>query len=223
MVKLPVFNAFGETVDTYDIDVDELAPRINKQLLHDVVVMYQANKRQGSFRTKSRARVAGSTQKMFRQKGTGRARAGSSRTNVRRGGGMAFAKENRDFSYRLPKKALRTATRMAIASKIIDKQIVIVDELVFDEPKTKSMDAFLRALPVAGSTTLIATQSHDANVYLSARNLVPKVTVLAISDLNALSVLQPKFLVITKAALDALRSVSSEATPAEAVAETEDE
>ena len=136
---------------------------------------------------------------------------------------MAFAKENRDFSYRLPKKALRTATRMAIASKIIDKQIVIVDELVFDEPKTKSMDAFLRALPVAGSTTLIATQSHDANVYLSARNLLPKVTVLAISDLNALSVLQPKFLLITKAALDALRSVSSEATPAEAVAETEDE
>ena len=109
MVQLPVYNAAGETVGTYDIDADELAPRINKQLLHDAVVMYQASQRQGSFRTKSRARVAGSTQKMFRQKGTGRARAGSSRTNVRRGGGMAFAKENRDFSYRLPKKALRTA------------------------------------------------------------------------------------------------------------------
>lgn len=223
MVKLPVYNAAGETVDTYDIDADELAPRINKQLLHDVVVMYQANKRQGSFRTKSRARVAGSTQKMFRQKGTGRARAGSSRTNVRRGGGMAFAKENRDFSYRLPKKALRTATRMAIASKIIDEQLVIVDELVFAEPKTNRMDAILEALPVAGSTTLVATQSHDTNVYLSARNLLPKVTVLAISDLNALSVLKPKFLLITKAALDALRGAISETTPAEAVAETEDE
>ena len=113
MVNLPVYNEHGETVDTYDIDADELAPRINKQLLHDVVVMYQASQRQGSFRTKSRARVAGSTQKMFRQKGTGRARAGSSRTNVRRGGGMAFAKNNRDFSYRLPKKAIRNATRMA--------------------------------------------------------------------------------------------------------------
>ena len=223
MVKLPVYNAAGETVDTYDIDADELAPRINKQLLHDVVVMYQANKRQGSFRTKSRARVAGSTQKMFRQKGTGRARAGSSRTNVRRGGGMAFAKENRDFSYRLPKKALRTATRMAIASKIIDEQLVIVDELVFAEPKTNRMDAILEALPVAGSTTLVATQSHDTNVYLSARNLLPKVTVLAISNLNALSVLKPKFLLITKAALDALRGAISETTPAEAVAETEDE
>ena len=97
MVQLPVYNAAGETVDTYDIDADELAPRINKQLLHDAVVMYQASQRQGSFRTKSRARVAGSTQKMFRQKGTGRARAGSSRTNVRRGGGMAFAKGEEDL------------------------------------------------------------------------------------------------------------------------------
>ncbi|MEE3373390.1 MAG: 50S ribosomal protein L4 [Planctomycetota bacterium] len=225
MVQLPVYNAAGDTVDTYDIDASELAPRINKQLLHDVVVMYQANQRQGSFRTKSRARVAGSTQKMFRQKGTGRARAGSSRTNVRRGGGMAFAKENRDFSYRLPKKALRTATRMAVASKIIDEQIVVVDELVFDEPKTKTMDAFLKNLPVpvAGSTTLIATHDHNTNVYLSARNLSPKVTVQPVANLNALSVLKPKFLLITKAALDTLRGVASETTPAEAVAETEDE
>ncbi len=223
MVQLPVYNAAGETVDTYDIDADELAPRINKQLLHDAVVMYQASQRQGSFRTKSRARVAGSTQKMFRQKGTGRARAGSSRTNVRRGGGMAFAKGNRDFSYRLPRKALRTATRMAVASKIIDEQIVIVDELAFDEPKTKKMDEILQKLPVAGSTTLVATHGHNTNVYLSARNLLPKVTVLEISDLNALSVLKPKFLLITKAALDMLRGVARETTPAEAVAETEDE
>ncbi|MBB76669.1 MAG: 50S ribosomal protein L4 [Planctomycetaceae bacterium] len=225
MVQLPVYNAAGDTVDTYDIDANELAPRINKQLLHDAVVMYQANLRQGSFRTKSRARVAGSTQKMFRQKGTGRARAGSSRTNVRRGGGMAFAKENRDFSYRLPKKALRTATRMAVASKIIDEQIVIVDELAFDEPKTKEMNQLLKNLPVpvAGATTLIATHERNANVYLSARNLSPKVTVQPVSDLNALSVLKPKFLLITKAALDVLRDATSAAAPAESVAGTEDE
>ena len=136
---------------------------------------------------------------------------------------MAFAKENRDFSYRLPKKALRTATRMAVASKIIDEQIVIVDELIFDEPKTRKMDEILQKLPVAGSTTLVATDSHNTNVYLSARNLSPTVTVLEVSDLNALSVLKPKFLLITKAALDILRGVATEAAPAEAVAETEDE
>ena len=99
---------------------------------------------------------------------------------------MAFAKGNRDFSYRLPKKALRTATRMAVASKIIDEQIVIVDELVFDEPKTRKMDEILQKLPVAGSTTLVATHSHSTNVYLSARNLLPKVTVLEVSDLLSL-------------------------------------
>ena len=212
MVNLPIYNTEGETVDTYDIDASELAPKINKQLLHDVVVMYQASQRQGSFQTKSRAQVAGSTQKMFRQKGTGRARAGSSRTNVRRGGGMAFAKKPRDFSYRLPKKAIRAATRMAIASKITDGQLFIVDELSLEKPDTDQMKRILAALPIKGASTLVTTSDHDPNVYKSARNL-PGVSVLPASDLNALSVLSPRFLLVTKSALDSIREAAASRQP----------
>ena len=103
---------------TYEIDPTLLAPHINKQLLHDVVVMYQSNQRLGTAKTKSRAEVAGSTKKMYRQKGTGNARAGSRRSGVRRGGGHIFAKRPRDWSYRLPRKAVQLATRMAMAAKI---------------------------------------------------------------------------------------------------------
>ena len=218
MVNLPIYNVAGESVDTYDIDATELAPQINKQLLHDVVVMYQARQRQGSFQTKSRAQVAGSTQKMFRQKGTGRARAGSSRTNVRRGGGMTFAKKPRDFSYRLPRKALQTATRMAIASKIVDGQLLIVDELSLEKPSTRQMKQILSALPIGDATTLVATSDHDPNVYKSVRNL-PGVSVLPASDLNALSVLSPRFLLVTRAALDAIRGNASKASARQPVNE----
>ena len=129
MSSLPVFNREGQEVGMYEIDPEQLASKINKQLLHDVVVMYQANVRQGSHRTKSRAVVSGTTKKLYRQKGTGNARQGSRRTNVRRGGGHAFARTSRDYSYRLPKKAVRAATRMAIASEVQDGQVVVVDEL----------------------------------------------------------------------------------------------
>ena len=104
MAKLPILDKTGKQVGTYDIDPAQLAASINKQLLHDVVVMYQANQRQGTFRTKNRSEVAGTTKKMYRQKGTGNARAGSRRSGVRRGGNHIFAKRPRSFYYRLPRK-----------------------------------------------------------------------------------------------------------------------
>src|SRR6056297_1541569 len=104
MVSLTVYNRTGGEVGSVEVDVDAIASVINKQLLHDAVVMYQANQRQGTHRTKSRAEVSGSTKKMYRQKGTGNARAGSKRSGVRRGGGHIFARRNRDYSYRMPKK-----------------------------------------------------------------------------------------------------------------------
>ena len=116
MANLTVYDRTGKEVGNYEIAPEDLAPRINRQLLHDVVVMYQANKRQGSHRTKSRGEVAGTTQKMYRQKGTGNARAGSKRSGIRRGGGHIFAKRPRDYSYRLPRKATQLATRMALAN-----------------------------------------------------------------------------------------------------------
>ena len=114
MATLPIYNHSGDEVGKYDVDPEQLAPRISRQLLHDAVVMYQNNLRQGSVKTKTRSEVSGSSKKMYRQKGTGNARAGSRRSGIRRGGGHIHARQPRDWSYRLPKKALRIATRMAV-------------------------------------------------------------------------------------------------------------
>ncbi|HUY88669.1 MAG TPA: 50S ribosomal protein L4 [Pirellulales bacterium] len=204
MAVLPIYNRTGEQVGSYDIDVAALAPRINKQLLHDVVVMYQSNLRLGTAKTKSRGEVAGTTKKMYRQKGTGNARAGSRRSGVRRGGGHIFAKRPRDWTYRLPRKAVQLATRMALASKIRDEQVVVIDDLAFAAPKTKDMASILRALKCDGVSLLVATAGHDVNVYKSARNIAG-VSVSPVSGLNALSVLTPRRMLVTKAALDAIR------------------
>jgi large subunit ribosomal protein L4 len=204
MAVLPIYDRTGRQVGSYDIDAAALAPRISKQLLHDVVVMYQSNQRLGTAKTKSRGEVAGTTKKMYRQKGTGNARAGSRRSGVRRGGGHIFAKRPRDWTYRLPRKAVQLATRMALASKIRDDQVVVIDELAFQAPKTKDMAAILRALKCDGASLLVATAAHDVNVYKSARN-IEGVSVSPVAGLNALSVLAPRRMLVTKAALDAIR------------------
>ncbi|MGH7192832.1 MAG: 50S ribosomal protein L4 [Candidatus Saccharimonadales bacterium] len=204
MATLPIYNRSGEQVGSYEIDPSQLAPRINKQLLHDVVVMYQSNQRLGTARSKSRGEVAGTTKKMYRQKGTGNARAGSRRSGIRRGGGHIFAKRPRDWSYRMPRKALQLATRMAVASKIRDEQVVLIDELSMAAPKTREMATVLKALGCHQTSLLVATAGHDANVYKSARNIAG-VTVSPVNDLNALAVLAPTKLLLTRAALDALR------------------
>jgi large subunit ribosomal protein L4 len=204
MTTLSVFNRSGGEVGKYEIDLAELAPRINKQLLHDAVVMYQNNARQGTKRTKSRSEVAGSTRKMYRQKGTGNARAGSRRSGIRRGGGHIHALRPHDYSYRLPRKAVQLATRMALASKIVSGDLVVIDELGFAAPRTKEMYGVLRALKLAGKSTLVTTLAYDINVHRSARN-IDQVTVLPVGELNALSVLAPRRVLVTKAALDALR------------------
>ncbi len=167
--------------------------------------MYQSNLRLGTAKTKSRAEVAGSTKKMYRQKGTGNARAGSRRSGIRRGGGHIFAKRNRDWVFRLPRKAVQLATRMALASKIRDAELTIIDELAFDSPKTKDMAAILKALKLDATSLLVATAEHDVNVYKSARN-IDRVTVSPVSGLNALNLLQPRRVLMTKAALDAVRA-----------------
>jgi len=205
MASLTVFDRTGSQVGTYEIDPTDLAPRINKQLLHDAVVMYQSNLRLGTARTKSRGEVAGSTKKMYRQKGTGNARAGSRRSGIRRGGGHIFAKRPRDWVFRLPRKALQLATRMALASKIQDSQLTVIDDLKFAAPKTKEMATIIKALGLQGHSLLVTTIDHDVNVFKSARN-IDRVTVSPIAGLNALNVLQPNRVLVTKAALDALRS-----------------
>lgn len=209
MVSLPVYNRAGQEVGKYDIDPAVLAPNINKQLLHDVVVMYQSNRRLGTAKTKSRAEVAGSTKKMYRQKGTGNARAGARRSPVRLGGGHTFAKRPRDWYFRLPKKAVQLATRMALVSKIQSSQVVVIDELKFSTPKTKEMAGILKALKCHDTSVLVATAALDRPVYLSTRN-IDQVTILPVSDLNALSILQPRKVLLTKDALDAIKKRAAE-------------
>ncbi len=208
MATLPVYDKTGREVGKYEIDPQDIAQSINKQLLHDVLVMYQANRRQGSHKTKTRSEVAGSTKKMYRQKGTGNARAGSRRTNIRRGGGHAFAKRNRDHSYRLPKKAIRIATRMAMAGKIQDEQVLVIDSLAMNEPRTKDIATLLLALGLQGKSALITTAAHDPVVYKSARN-IDRVSVSRVSDLNALEILRPHRVLITREALDQFRETAT--------------
>jgi len=204
MVSLPIYNKSGAEVGKYDIDPAAIAPKVSQQLLHDVVVMYQANLRLGTHKSKTRGEVRGTTKKMYRQKGTGNARAGSRRSPLRRGGGHVFALRNRDYSYRLPKKAIQSATRMAIVKKIESHDLVVIDELSFKAPKTKEMAGILKALKLSGKSTLVTTAASDANAYQSARN-IDKVTVLPVGELNALAILTPKKLLVTKAALDAIK------------------
>jgi large subunit ribosomal protein L4 len=204
MASLPVYDRTGKEVGAYEIEWTDIAPRINKQLLHDVVVMYHANRRQGSHKTKARSEVAGNRQKMYRQKGTGRARAGARRAAQRRGGGHVKHKQPTDYGYRLPKKAVRAATRMAIASRLKDSQIKIIDGLAFDAPKTRDMAAILKALGLAETSTLVAIEKHDTNVYMSTRN-IPRVSISPVADLNALAILAPRQILVTRAALDAIK------------------
>ena len=204
MATLTIYDQTGGEVGKYEIDTAQLAQQVNKQLLHDAVVMYQANQRQGSHNTRTRGEVKGSTKKLYRQKGTGNARAGSRRSNIRRGGGVARTIKPRDYSYRLNRKAIQLATRMAIRSKIDDGELVVVDDLGFDEPKTQKMASVLKALGLDGTTTLVATADHDAAVYKSGRNIAG-VSVQPVRELNALSVLQPRRMLVTRAALDKIK------------------
>src|SRR5437660_4753194 len=204
MASIPIFNKSGAEVGKYEIDPETIAPKISQPQLHDVVVMYQASARQGTHRTKDRSDVAGTTKKMYRQKGTGNARAGSRRAPQRRGGYHVFALRPRDHSYRMPKKAIQAATRMAIARKLQTQDVVVIDELAFSEPKTKEMAGILKALKLDGMSTLVATAALDQNVYRSARN-IDQVTVSPVGELNALAVLQPRKLLITRAGLDAIK------------------
>jgi len=213
-VNLAVYDISGKQVGSYDIDPAELAPSVSKQLLHDAVVMYQANQRQGTMRTKTRGEVAGSTKKLYRQKGTGNARAGARRSGTRRGGGHIFAKRPRDFGWRMPRKALQTATRMALAARLADDEVKLVDKLPLAAPKTAQAARFLGALGLGEHTVLVSPEKHDDNLWKSFRN-IDGVSVAPVGELNAWSILRPRAIVMTTAAIDAFRATAkSRAKPA---------
>ena len=217
-ITLSVVDRTGADRGTVEIDPVDFGGKISQQLMHDVVLMYLANQRAGTHHTLRRGQVAGSTKKLFRQKGTGNARVGTKRSNKRRGGGTAKGPKPRDYEYHLPKKAVKAATRMAILSKLLDKEVVVLDELRLDAPKTKEIVGVLKSIKIGkkatetgekditllDTTVLIGTAGLDANVYKSARN-IEGVKVLPAAEFNCYTVLKQKRLVLTRAALEALR------------------
>src|SRR5207245_67147 len=204
MITLDVYNRQGEKVGTVDVDPADFGGSVNKQLLHDVVLMHLANQRAGTHSTLRRGEVSGSTRKLFRQKGTGNARVGTRRTNKRKGGGTAKGPKPRDYEYHLPKKAVRAATRMALLSKFQDQEALIVDNLTLPEARTKAVAGILKALKLRDTTCLIGTVDYDPALYKSARN-IPGVEVAPTSQFNAYTVLKQKRLVLTRAELEALQ------------------
>ncbi len=200
MLQLSVYNRSGEQIDTIEIDEQQLGGIVKKRLLHDAARMYEANRRQGTSSIKTRAEIVRSGAKMYRQKGTGRARHGAAKVSGMRGGANAFGPRPRDYHYRMPRKALRAALQSALLGKMIDKEVLVIDELNFAEPKTSEMAATLANLKIGGSC-LVAIEEHNTAAYKSARN-IPKVDLKAVSDINAHDVLLRKNVLLTRAALD---------------------
>lgn len=170
MPKVAVYNMLGAQVGEIELNDNVFGIEPNKAVMYDFIKMQLANKRQGTSSTKTRTEVRGGGKKPWRQKGTGRARAGSSRNPIWRGGGIAFGPKPRDYSYKLPQKVRRLALKSALSSKVLDNKIIVVDEFNFDQPKTKVMVQALEALKV-GKKILLVTADGNVNVVKSARNI----------------------------------------------------
>jgi len=203
MIEVPIYNQSGKQVGTLPIDESALGGEVRHALLKQAYVMFHANRRQGSARTKNRSRVEGSTRKLFRQKGTGNARMGTVRTNLRKGGGVAFAKlrTHEDFRRDMPEKMRKLANRNALLAKLVDNEVKCFDKLAFSEPKTKSFGAMLEAVGV-NRTCLVALDPSNVNAERSARNIA-SVKTIAANNLNAFELLNHRYLVTDKATLEA--------------------
>lgn len=207
MLTVPVYNESGKQIGKEQIDEMLLGGELNPALLKQAVVMYHANRRQGSVAQKTRAEVAGSSRKIYRQKGTGRARMGNLRTPIRRGGSRAFPRKPRDFRQGLPKKMRRLARNQAVLAKIQSSEAVIVDGLTFDQPKTKRFADLLRALH-ADRGCVFAIDGVDDVLFKSGRNL-QRTEVTNVADLNAFDILARRRLVFTKEAFETFRQTAA--------------
>jgi large subunit ribosomal protein L4 len=202
MLEVPVYNTRGEKIDALKVDEQVFGGTVNVALLKQAVVAYHANRRQGTVQTRSRGMVEGSTRKLYAQKHTGNARRGNIRTNIMRGGGVAFGKKLRDFRKGLPKKMRRAALDSAILAKIIGKDLMVVEGLAMDSPRTKTMVGVLRNLKINRSC-LLAMASSDRNIYLSSRNIAD-LKVMPAAELNAFDVATRQKMLVTTDAMKAL-------------------
>lgn len=199
-MQIPVYNKNGE--ETGNIEVSEYVFDIpfNRTVVHQAVVRQRANARQGTSSTKTRSEVTGSTRKLYRQKGTGNARAGSIKSGTRRGGGVMFGPKPRSYRQSMPKKMRQLALRCVLSGKTNDKELVVIDELVFEKPVTKEMAGILSVLGM-DSTALVVTAEADENVVKSARNIAG-ISIMPVDLMNVVDILSRKKLLMT---VDAVR------------------
>jgi large subunit ribosomal protein L4 len=200
-ITVPLLKRSG-TVGKHAVEADRFRRYGKRVLLREYVEMAEARKRSGTHAALTRGEVAGSTKKIYRQKGTGRARHGNDKAPQLRGGGMCFAKKPRDHGWSMPKQARRAALESALRGKLEDGEVRLVEGFAFSKPRTKDFAALLASLKVDGSF-LVVPKAHDKAVWLSCRNL-PGALYRVVSDLNAYEVLKQKYLVIESDALQAL-------------------
>ena len=204
MASVAVYNIEGKEVGKLDLNDAIFGVEINEHLVHAAVVSQLANKRQGTQSAKTRSEVSGGGRKPWRQKGTGHARQGSTRSPQWTGGGVVFAPKPRDYSIQLNKKERQLALKSVLTSKVNDKKFIVVDELKFDDVKTKNFVAVLNKLEVRKA--LVVTKDVETNVVLSARN-IPTVKTSVANTINVYDILKYDTMVITKDAVAAIEEV----------------
>ena len=204
MANVSVFNMEGNEVGTMELNDAIFGAKVNEHLVHLAVVSQLANKRQGTQKAKTRSEVSGGGRKPWRQKGTGHARQGSTRAPQWTGGGMVFAPAPRDYTIRLNKKEKRAALKSVLTSKVQENKFIVVDELKFDEIKTKTMKNVLANLKA--DKALVILNDNDQNVVLSARNIEGVQTALT-NTINVFDLLKHNTVVVTKAAVETIEEV----------------
>lgn len=205
MPKVALLSQTGSQVGEIELNDSVFGIEPNNHVLFEAVVMQRASLRQGNHKVKNRSEVRGGGRKPWRQKGTGRARQGSIRSPQWRGGGVVFGPVPRSYSYKLPKKVRRLAIKSALSSKVLAENILVLESLAFETPKTKEFATVLKGLSVE-KKALIVTADLDENVALSARN-IPGVTVVTATGINVLDVLNHDKLIMTKAAVEKVEEV----------------
>ncbi len=204
MANVSVYNMEGKEVGTIDLSDAIFGVEVNEHLVHMAVVQQLANNRQGTQKAKTRAEVSGGGRKPWRQKGTGHARQGSTRSPQWAGGGVVFAPVPRDYSFKLNKKEKRAALKSALSSKVQANNLIVVDELKFDEIKTKNFQSVMNNLNVKKGLVVLA--DNDANVVLSAKN-IPTVQTTLTNTLNVYDVMKAATVVLTKDAVSKIEEV----------------
>ena len=204
MANVSVYNIEGKEVGSLDLNDAVFGVEVDEHLVHMAVVNQLANNRQGTQSAKTRSEVSGGGRKPWRQKGTGHARQGSTRAPQWTGGGMVFAPVPRDYSIKMNKKEKRAALKSALTSRVAEQKLVVLDELKFDEIKTKNMVNVLKNINV--EKALIVTADNDKNVYMSARN-IENVKTLPANTLNVYDVLKYNTVVLTKDAVAKIEEV----------------